>query len=207
MDRLPQEIDKDCVESLEAVLVFLIISEQHILLEKEDVVLAAFDKGQPVVQNVVRGRTSLLAKQRFSGPSQAVLLDILNRLKYVLAHVSEQVAAVRLQFGEARLDHVGLLGMIEMLAARPDPFLGFEQQVRELRSDLLREVLQQSDAKKQIDLDILFVLGLLQPGVQKFGKLPLPGGRLGRARGLPVGFAAQGLPAVRLRCGRFAKEK
>ena len=57
-DGFPQEIEQDSVEGLEAVLIAQIISEQDVLLEKEHVVLAAFDKGQAIVQNVVRGRTS-----------------------------------------------------------------------------------------------------------------------------------------------------
>ena len=125
----------------------------------------------------------------------------------MLAHVPEQIAAVRLQFGDARLDHVGMLGMIEMRAASPDPLLGFEQEVRELRADLLREIFQQGHAKEKIDLDIFLVLGLLKPAVQEIGKLAFPGRSLGRARGLPVGLAARGLPPVRLQTVGLGKKR
>ncbi len=54
-DGFPQEIEQDGVERLEAVLIAQIISEQDVLLEKKHVVLAAFDEGQPIIQNVVRG--------------------------------------------------------------------------------------------------------------------------------------------------------
>ena len=72
------------------------------------------------------------------------------------------------------------------VAAAADPLLGFEQQVRELRADLLRQEFQQSHAKQQIDLDIFFIFGLLKPGVKKIGKLPFPGRTL-RERARPCG--------------------
>ncbi len=205
-DGFPQEIEEHSVECLEAVLIAQVISEQDVLLEKEDVVLAAFDKGQAVVQNISSGR-AFVAEQRFSGPSEAVLLDVHNRLKHMLAHGAEQIAAVGLQFGEAGLDHMGLLGAIEMRAASADPLLGFEQEIRKLRADFLREVLQQGHAEQQIDLDIFFVLGFLKPRIEKIGKLPLPGSSLGRACGFSVGLAACGLPPFRLRAVGLRKKR
>src|SRR5712691_7271447 len=116
----------------------------------------------------------------------------------MLADVAEQIAPVRLEFAKAGLNHMSLPGVVEMLTASADPLLGFEQEVRELRADLLRQVLQQGHAKKQVNLNILFVLGLLKSRVQKIGKLAFPRRSFGRARSLPVGFPARGLPAIHL---------
>ena len=204
-DRFPQEIEQQGVEGFEAVLVLQIISQQNVLLEKEHIVLAALDKGETIVQNVV-GRRGFLAEERLPGSRQAVLLDLHHRLKHVLARLAEHIPAVGLQFGQPRLDHVRLLGMVEMLAAAADPLLGFEHEVRKLRADFLRQELQQGDAKQQVNLDILLVLGVLEPGVQKVGKLALPGGRLRRTRDPAVGLPAVNLPAVRLRAVGLRKE-
>src|ERR1700688_2243984 len=83
-DGFPKKIEEDCIERLEAVLVARVISEQDVLLEKEHVILTAFDEGQPVVQNVVSCR-GLVAKQGLPGPRQGTFLDLLDRLKHVLA--------------------------------------------------------------------------------------------------------------------------
>ena len=123
---------------------------------------------QAIVQQVVCGRT-FVAEQGLTRSCQRAFLDFQNGLKYVLPDVPEKIAAVRLQFGQTRLDHMGLLGVVEMLAAAADPFLGFEQKVRELRADFLRQILRQCHAKKQVNLNVLFVLGVLQPCVQKVG--------------------------------------
>ena len=50
----------------------------------------------------------------------------------MLACQTEHIPAVSLQFSQARLDDVRLLGAIEMFAAPADPLLGLEQEVGEL---------------------------------------------------------------------------
>ena len=71
---IPAEIQQHRIKRLEAVLIPQIISKQDVLLEKQHVVLATFDEGQPIVQYVVSART-LFAKQRLARPSQAVFLN------------------------------------------------------------------------------------------------------------------------------------
>ena len=157
-DRFPQEVEQQSIESFKPVLVPQIISQENILIEEEDIVLAGFDKGETIIQDVVRG-CGFLAEKRLPGSRQAVLLDIHHRLEHMLARLPEHIAAVGLQFGQPRFDDMRLLGMLEMSAAAANPLLGFEHQVRELRADLLRQELQQSDAQDQVNFDILLIFG------------------------------------------------
>ena len=57
-DGFAQEIEHQRVERLEAVLIAQIISQQNILLEKQNIVLAPFDESEAIVQNFVGRRAS-----------------------------------------------------------------------------------------------------------------------------------------------------
>jgi hypothetical protein len=116
----------------------------------------------------------------------------------MLAHGAEEIATICLEFGEACLDQMALLSMIEMRAASTDPLLGFKQEICELRADLLRQVFQEGNTEEEINLNIFLELGLLETGLQKIGELSLPGGALGGTRGPPIVLATWNLPTVRL---------
>ncbi len=61
MNRFAQEIQHQTIEGLESVVVFDIIPEQNVLLEEEQVVAPAFDKGDPVGEHFI-GSILLVAK-------------------------------------------------------------------------------------------------------------------------------------------------
>src|SRR5258708_14931425 len=84
-----------------------------------------------------------------------------DHLRYLLDDQEKEAAPRRLQFGELCLNNVGLLATPEALAALPNPFLAFEDQIGKLISNFEGKKLQQSEAKKQVDFDVLvkFCLG------------------------------------------------
>jgi hypothetical protein len=125
----------------------------------------------------------------------------------MLTHGAEEIATVCLEFGEAGLDHMALLSMIEVRAASPDPLLGFQQEICELRADLLRQVFQQGHAEEQINLNIFLKLGLLKAGLEKIGELSFPGRALGGTRGFPIGLAAWNLPTAWLQTVVLCKKR
>src|SRR5437879_11827781 len=106
-DRFPHEIEQQGVKSLKAVLVAQVISQQDVLLEEEDVVLAALNEGKPVGQNFI-GCGHFFAEQSFPRSRQAVFFNLNYYLKYVLTCLAENLPPVRLEFSQSRLHHVRL---------------------------------------------------------------------------------------------------
>src|SRR5260221_1335702 len=103
----------------------------------------------------------IFAKKRPACFADHVFFSIDDHLRYLLADHAKDAAPRRLQFGELCLNNVGLLATLEALAALPNPFLAFEDQIGKLISNFEGKKLQQSEAKKQVDFDVLvkFCLG------------------------------------------------
>ena len=96
----------------------------------------------------------------------------------MLSHLAKNVAPVGLQVCQARLHDVCLFGALEIFAPSADPLLGFEEQIRKLRSDLLGQEFQQGHAKQQVELNLLFVLGASERGLHQLQCLAFPGAGL-----------------------------
>ena len=191
-DPFPQEIKQQRVESLEAVLIAQISSQQNVLLEKKHVVLAALDKDQAIGQYFVSGG-HFIAEQRFPRSRQAVLFDLDNHLKNVLARLAENISPVRLQFSQPGFQYVRSFAAFKMLAAAANPFFPFQHEIRELRADFLRKEFQQRDTQQQVNLNIFSEFCSLQSRLEQVREVPLPGARLRRARRFPLLGLAFGL--------------
>jgi len=150
------------------------------LLEEKDVVFAALDEGKPVGQNFI-GCGHFFAEQGFPRSRQAVFFNLSYHLKYVLACLAENIPPVRLEFSQPRFHHVRLLGVIKMHAAIADPFLRFQQEICELRGDLLGKEFQHRDTHQQIDFNVLPDLARCSPACSRSERwrfqAPVSGGR------------------------------
>src|SRR5260370_4254257 len=165
----PQEFVKERVHDLEAVGVAHVVAEQNVVLEKKPVIFAAIEKDQPVLQQVVKWR-EVLAKERAASLADDVFLRIRDHLRDLLADNANHAATRSLQFGELCLNDMGLLAALEMLAALANPFLSFENEIGKLIADFEGEKFQQSEAKKQVDLDVLVKFCLGHRALQQIGE-------------------------------------
>src|SRR5262249_8758763 len=168
-DVCSSDLLKESVHDLEAVRVAVVIAEQNVVLEEVDVVLAAVQEDDAVLQQLVK-RQEVFAEKRPARLEDDVLLDVNEHLCHLLAHAAHHPAPRRLQLGKPRFDDVRLLAALEMLAALPDPLLPFLNQVGELVADLEVQELQDSQPEEQVDLDVFLVFGVGQGALQHFGE-------------------------------------
>ena len=96
--RFAQKIEHQGVEGLEPVLVLLVVAQQNVLFQEEQVVAAAFHKGDAVGEHFV-GALLLLAEKRLAPAAQIVFLELIQDLIDVLAHLAKDIAPVGLQIG------------------------------------------------------------------------------------------------------------
>ena len=101
------------------------------MLQKEEVVLAAIQEHQPVLQNFVI-RSEVVAKQRSPGFRDDIVFNVGQDLRHQLPNQPQNVAARRLHFRQLSLDHMRLLASFEILSAFPDVFLAFQDHIAEL---------------------------------------------------------------------------
>src|SRR5690349_14757238 len=137
-----QEIEEHLVEGFETIFVFVIISEQNVLLEKEKIVPPAFDEGDAVGQHLI-GTLLLVSKKGLAPATQVVFLELDKNLIDVLGHLAKDVTSIALQIRQARLHKVGLFGALEIFASTAYPLLGFQEQTGKLRCNFLGEEFQQ----------------------------------------------------------------
>src|SRR5579885_2413068 len=180
---LAHEILEECVHHLEAVGVPDVVAEQDVVLEKVDVVLAAIEKNEAILQQVVE-RREVIAEERAARLGDDGLLDVNEDLRNLLANCADDRLASRLQLGEPRLNHVRGLASLEVLSALPNPFLAFQDEIGELISGLLGEELDERKPEEQIDFDIFLILGLGERTLQEVAEAFAEGAAV-----RPFGFA------------------
>ena len=131
------------------------------MLEKENVVFAAFEKNQAVLAKIVV-RSEIIAEQGAAGFGDDVVFHVHDDLRDLLPNAANNDAARGLQLRQARFDDVRLLAAFEMLAALANPFLAFEDQVGKLIAHFEGEEFEQAQAEEQVDFNIFVILGLRQ---------------------------------------------
>src|SRR5579859_1540012 len=137
------------------------------MLQKIDIVLSAVQKYDPVFQQFIK-RRKILAEQRTASLGDDIFLDIHKHLGDLLPDPADHPPPGRLQLRQPRLDNVRLLAALEVLAALPNPFLPFQNEISELIGEFLSKKLQKAETEYQIDLDVLVIFRLCEGALKKF---------------------------------------
>ena len=173
------EIEQQRVEHLEAVRIVYEISEQDVMLEEKLVVVAALDEEKTVLQQRV-GFRKIVAEKRAPRLRDRAFLHFAPDAAQCFAHLADHVLAVRLKFGNLRAHHVGLLAVLEKLAAPANPVLALDQDARELVAGLLGDEFQQREVVENVGFDRLLKFRARQRLLQNFGEHLAERGVLGR---------------------------
>ncbi len=164
---LAHEIQKQCVERIEAVRIVHEVPEQHVMLQEQVIVVPSLDKQEAVLQHIVH-LVKILAEERPPRFRDRAVLHFPPDAAQRFARLPYHVLSVGLNLSDPRPYHVRLFAVLEQFPARPDPILALHQQARKLVSNFLREVLQQRQVVQDVRLDRLLVLRPRQRLLQDF---------------------------------------
>src|SRR5262249_41820163 len=98
------------------------------MFEEVDVVLAAVEKDDTVLEQVVEWK-EVFTEERAARFNNDVFLDIDQHLRDLLTHAANNSASRGLQLRQACFDNVSLLAAFEVFAPLTDPLLPFQNQV------------------------------------------------------------------------------
>jgi hypothetical protein len=113
---IAQELEQQRFVGLKAVLIAHKIAEQDVMLQMDHIVPSALDEQQAVLQQAV-GLREVVAKQRTAQACQDGVFELGENLIDLLPDGAVDVAAVGLEFIQARAEDIGLLAAVKMFPA------------------------------------------------------------------------------------------
>ena len=90
------------------------------------IVVAVFDEEKAVLQEFV-GLAEILAEKSAARFREGAFLHFAPDAAERFAHLAEDILPVRLNFGDFRAHHVGLLAVLEKFAAGANPVLALDE--------------------------------------------------------------------------------
>ena len=120
------------------------------------IVVAAFDKQETILQQLVCF-VEIIAEKRAPRFGDDALFHFAPHSAQRFAHLAVNVLAVRLNFGNLRAHHVGLLAVLEEFAAPANPFLAFHQDARKLVAKFRCQIFQERQLVQNVGFDRLLV--------------------------------------------------
>ncbi len=163
---LLQELVEQRIHGLLAVRIARIVAQENVMLHKEEIVLAAIQEDQTVLQDFVVG-CKLLPKQGPACLADDVFLDVSEDLRHQLPDQPQHIAPRRLHLRQPRLDDMCRLAALKELAALAHVFFAIQDHVGELVLQLAGDELQDGQPEEQVNLDVLLMLGAGQRALQQ----------------------------------------
>ena len=116
------------------------------------IVVAALGEKQAILEELVH-RAEILAEKRAARFRDRVFLDFAPDAAEGAADLADHVFAVGLELGDLRTQDVGLLAVLEDLAATANVVLALDQDARKLVAGLLADEFHEGEAVKDVGVD------------------------------------------------------
>ena len=140
------------------------------MFEENHLIAAVLDIEQAIFQQIVH-RAVIVAEERPARLREHRIIQIAHNLKKRLSHLAINIFAVSLKFRDTGTHDVRLFAMLEVHAARMNPFLALDNKARKLIRDLGEKKFKNRDSIQQVYFNVLGELGPCEGNLKQLQKL------------------------------------